>query len=178
MLSFKLTPYPALRLPNLEISGAVEQTGPRFSIRYVVTGEVQAVFMPEPAVTPARQHDLWKTTCFEFFLAPQGEPRYWEFNLSPAGHWNIYAMDAYRQVNMREEKSMTQPEFNFQKTEAGLSVVANADLSPILPQEARLDIGITAVIHTVNGHESFWALAHPGPQADFHLRESFVPVVE
>jgi hypothetical protein len=171
--AFRLVPYPAEELPALEIKGEFQRIENRLSIRFIVTGDVEAVFVPEVAVDPARKHDLWRTTCFEFFLAPQGEPRYWEVNLSPSGAWNVYAMDAYRQVNMREERAMSQVEFQFQKTEAGLSVVANVDLSPLVSADVRLELGITAIIHTLNGHESFWALAHPGPHADFHLRESF-----
>jgi hypothetical protein len=37
-----------------------------------------------------------------------------------------------------------------------------------------LEIGITAIIQTTDSYETYWALTHPAPFADFHLRESFI----
>jgi len=31
------------------------------------------------------------------FFAEPGEERYWEINLAPNGHWNVYRLDRYRQ---------------------------------------------------------------------------------
>src|SRR4030042_7193941 len=40
---------------------------------------------------------------FSLFPFPgEGSERYWEFNLSPAGHWNVYRFASYRK-EMREE---------------------------------------------------------------------------
>jgi hypothetical protein len=175
--AFRLNPYPVEYLPQIQIVGEIERVENRLSVRYVVTGEVDSILLPAPTASPARKHDLWRATCFEFFLANQNRPHYWEFNLSPSGDWNVYAMDAYRQVNMREEGAMSQLPFQFQKTEASLSLSATVDLNPILLAEALLNVGITADIQTRDSKESYWALAHPGAQADFHLRESFVLTV-
>ena len=35
-------------------------------------------------------------------------------------------------------------------------------------------LGLTAVIEEANGAVSYWALAHPSPQPDFHNATSFV----
>jgi hypothetical protein len=34
------------------------------------------------------------------------------------------------------------------------------------------------VIQTQDRHETYWALVHPQPQADFHLRDSFILELE
>jgi hypothetical protein len=61
------------------------------------------------------------------------------------------------------------------KKEAGrLTLEARVDLNPLRQPNLFLEFGITAVIQTVDGAETFWALAHPTPVADFHLRESFI----
>jgi len=145
----------------------------QLSIRYEVHGEIEQILFPVISSTPARKDDLWRATCFEFFIAIQDQPQYWEFNMSPSGDWNIYAMDAYRQINMREETAFTQLPFEFRKTNDKILLDISVDLNPILQANQVLQIGITTIIQTIDGNESYWALAHPGPHADFHLRESF-----
>lgn len=178
MTSFELVPYPASDLPNIQITGQIERTENRLSIRYAVTGEIDSVLLPALSNFPSRQHDLWRATCFEFFIAIKDQPRYWEFNMSPSGNWNVYAMDAYRQVNMREELAFTQLPFEFKKNDDEITLDISVDLNLILEPNQVLQIGITAIIQTVDENETYWALAHPGPNADFHLRESFILVVE
>ncbi len=173
MQSFKLTPFPAENLPDIQITGEVHRAENRLSIHYAVRGDISRIILPEPSA-PTRKHDLWKATCFEFFLAVKGRPEYWEFNLSPSGDWNIYAMDAYRQVNMREESAYSQIPFEFTKSNNDLTLDVAVNLGQRFQPLQLLQIGITAIIHTVDGMETYWALVHPGAQADFHLRESFV----
>jgi hypothetical protein len=172
--SFKLVPYPASDLPKIQITGEIERVENRLFIRYAVTREINSILLPALSNSAARKHDLWKATCFEFFIAIKDQPQYWEFNMSPSGDWNVYAMDAYRQVNMREETAFTQLPFEFRKIDGESSLDISVDLNPILQPESILEIGITTIIQTKDGNETYWALAHPGQQADFHLRDSFI----
>ena len=94
--------------------------------------------------------------------------------MSPSGDWNVYHMDEYRRIEFREETSIQRLPFEFHEEAGGLTLEALVDLNPILPPNQFLDIGITAVIQTLDRAETFWALAHPAPIADFHLRESFI----
>jgi hypothetical protein len=167
-----LIPYPVSESPEIQITGEMDRTENRLSVRYAIHGEVDDILLPAPAV-PARKDNLWKATCFEFFLAIPGLPEYWEFNMSPSGGWNVYHMDAYRGIGFREEAAFPQLPFEFQKDD-GCLLDISIDLTPIIRLEQSLQIGITAVIQTKNGSETFWALAHPGKQANFHLRESFI----
>ena len=176
--TFQLIPYPTSDLPKIQITGEIERMESQFSIHYVVTSKIDSVLLPALSNSPARKHNLWKATCFEFFIAVKDQPRYWEFNMSPSGDWNIYAMDAYRQVNMREELAFTQLPFAFKKTNTEISLDISVDLNPILKFDQVLEIGVTTILQTNAGNESYWALAHPGPHADFHLRDSFTLVVE
>jgi hypothetical protein len=174
---FALIPYPANALPQIQITGEIERIKKRLSVHYSVTGEIDSILLPSISHLPSRKHDLWKATCFEFFIAFKDQPRYWEFNLSPSGDWNVYVMDSYRQVNMREEIGFPQLPFEFVNTDRELSLDVSADLSPILHANPILQIGIATIIQTSDGNETYWALSHPGAlttQADFHLRESFV----
>lgn len=83
-------------------------------------------------------------------------------------------MDAYRQVNMREETEFTKLPFDFEVMNEKMSINMSVDINPIIQPEMVLDIGIAAIIQTKDGGESYWALAHPTSQADFHTRESFI----
>ena len=46
-------------------------------------GDIAKLVIPPPA-TPDRTDELWRTTCFELFVAGEGDG-YREFNLSPSG---------------------------------------------------------------------------------------------
>jgi hypothetical protein len=83
-------------------------------------------------------------------------------------------MDAYRRVGFREETSIERLPFEAQKAENTFVLIAVVDLGSLFQLDDLLEVAITAVIQTRDGTETYWALAHPAPQADFHLRESFI----
>lgn len=172
MQTFKLIPFPAAGSPLIEIMGEVDRIKNRLSVHYSVQGSVESILLPEQA-HPIRKNDLWNTTCFEFFIAVPDSSEYWEFNLSPSGEWNVYRMDAYRQVNMREEPAFCELPFAFQK-EHGFSLELSVDLNPIISSAQKIQIGVAAITETKDREVTYWALAHPGEQADFHLRDSFL----
>ena len=43
----------------------------------------------------------------------------------------------------------------------------------IVAADRAIEVGIAAVIELAGGGLTYWALTHPGPEADFHRRESF-----
>ncbi len=174
MRAFQLTPFPTGMIPQITITGDIERDENRLSIRYCVSGETDSIIFPAVSDSPSRQHDLWKTTCFELFIAIEDQPGYWEFNLSPSRDWNVYAMDAYRQVNMREETRIQRSQFEAWKDAGLVSLQAAIDLDPIIEKGKAIEAGISMIVQTRDGAETYWALAHPGAQADFHLREGFV----
>lgn len=172
--SFSLIPFPNTNVPDITINGKILRQNNLLTIHYALTGEIKHIFLPSLSVNPTREDNLWKATCLEFFLAVKDSPEYWEFNLSPSGDWNVYVMDAYRQVNMREETRIQRLQFERQKHTNDFLLSTAVDLNPIIQIEEILEIGVTAVIQTKEGGETYWALIHPAPEADFHLRESFI----
>jgi len=174
MQMFKLVPFPADNLPKISISGEIIRSVSNFFLRYKVNGGINQILLSAKSAFPSRVDDLWKATCFEFFVAIPNQPEYWEFNMSPSADWNVYKMDAYRRVGFREETAFTQLPFLFEKTDNTLTLDISVDLSPILRPAQKVHVGITAIIQTVDGKETYWALMHPGTQADFHLRKGFL----
>ena len=173
MPAFKLIPFPAEELPKINITGEIERKDNHLSIHYQISGEIDQILFPAQSASPSRKDDLWKATCFEFFIAIEDRPQYWEFNMSPSSDWNVYVMDAYRQVNMREETEFTELPFDFKVTNEIISLNMSVDLNSITQPKMDIDIGVTAIIQTKDGQETYWALSHPSQQADFHQRESF-----
>jgi hypothetical protein len=143
-----------------------------------LSGAIEEVLFPHLNPQPGRKKDLWRNTCFEFFLAFPDQPQYWEFNLSPSGDWNAYRMDAYRQISLQEEELVRGLRLDIRRNVDCYHLESVADISPILISEKQLLMGISSVIQTLDGHVTYWALNHPSSQADFHQRESFILALE
>ncbi len=172
--SFALIPFPAPNIPEINITGNISRQNNLLALRYAIAGDIEHILLPAPSPNPSRRNELWKMTCFEFFLAIQGQPQYWEFNMSPSGDWNVYCMDAYRRIGFGEETSIQRLQFEVRKETGLLILDATINLTPLLSEQQPLEVSVTAVIQTKDGDETYWALTHPAPQADFHLRESFI----
>lgn len=174
--SFSLEPFsPGLR-SALQINGWLARRGQVLALQYAFLGPLSQVALPVPAVKPERRHGLWQETCFEFFLGVKNAPGYWEFNLSPAGDWNVYRFSGYRS-GMAEETVLASLPFRVQVREDLLRLDLEADLTAILPAGRSLELGLAAVVRLRDGAMTYWALTHPGPRPDFHRRESFIMVL-
>ena len=172
--AFKLVPFPAAHIPAIRITGTVFLEDRVLALQYALFGDIESVLLPPASLPPSRKDDLWKATCFEFFLAIKDQPGYWEFNMSPSGDWNAYRMDAYRRIGFREEMAIVHLPFQFRKRPDGFFLDVSLDLTSFIEHEEQLQMGVTAIIQTESEGETYWALAHPAPGADFHLRDSFI----
>jgi hypothetical protein len=171
--SFSLQPFSAADPgPPVTITGDLGQRGQVLALRYELRGPLGELVIPTPAALPARRQGLWEATCFEFFLAAQEAPGYWEFNLSPAGHWNAYRFAAYRE-GMTEEGAITALPFSLQRRPDALLLSLELDLARLVWPGRPLRAGVTAVLQLAGGRMTYWDLTHPGPQPDFHRRDSF-----
>jgi len=171
--TFSMQPFPSISLPSLKIAGNIARNGNQLTICYTLGGDLKQIANITPSNTPLRKHELWQDTCFEFFFGIKDSARYWEFNLSPAGHWNVYRFDGYRQ-GMQVETAFENLPFNVQNQGDGLILMLDLDLHKIISVEQAIEVGITTVIKDRNGEVTYWALTHQGTEADFHLRDSFI----
>lgn len=176
---FHLQPFPTTERPSFQLTGSIARAGTNLAIVYQLQGDLETLLIPLDKGSPSRRHNLWQHTCFEFFLAiPLAKP-YWEFNLSPSGDWNVYHLTDYRQ-DLRPEERIAELRFvrmRFALEEAPpmrqtYHLNLDLDLTPLIEPQQPLAVGISAVIETTS-NITYWALAHPGPQADFHRRDSF-----
>lgn len=174
MQTYALTPHPArpplaVRRIEARIIGIDAQW---LRLRWRIDG-------PDLLAIPAfagkgRADDLWKTTCFEFFLMPGAGPAYVELNLSPSERWNAYNF-ADRRAGM-EERAMPHEPVCTMRTGQSMAIfdaaVPVAGLPP-LPWNA----GFTCVIEEEGGHLSYWSIRHGGETPDFHDPACFVAAV-
>ena len=171
---FSLKPFSPISPPlTIKITGHIVRYSHQLAIRYDLRGDLAELMIPAPADIAARRPGLWEETCFEFFLGVKDSPQYWEFNLSAAGHWNVYRFAGYRQ-GMAEETALTSLPVNVRRRPDALRLDLELDVGRIVSAGQPLMVGIAAVIKLAGNGVTYWALIHPGPQADFHRRDSFL----
>ncbi len=120
-----------------------------------------------PTGSAGRQDGLWKHTCCEIF-ADLGQGRYAEFNISPSGAWAAYSFDSYREGMAMVD--VHAPEVSCRSAAGGFELEATL-FWPEWPGVRAL--GASAVMETVDGVKTYWALAHPSDKPDFHHPDSF-----
>ena len=169
--SFELIPFNSQQ-SAIAITGEVVREGDRLQLQYKLTGDTSAIELPELNALPQRKDELWQHTCFEFFLGIEGEPVYWEFNLSPSGNWNIYRLSGYRQ-NLQLEAGYDALPFTVLVTDSLCMLNIELELSGIVTAAQSLNLSVTAVVEEQAGPISYWAIAHTGTEPDFHRRDSF-----
>ncbi len=168
---FALQPFTAAA--PFAISGTISRGRTDLTLTYTLTGPLEDLIIAPTADTPSRQWVLWEHTCFELFLAGQGAGDYWEWNLSPAGHWNVFRLSGYRQ-GIQEEPAFQALPFRVQRQPEALSLTLDIDLAAIVPANLPLEVGLSAVLRPQDGGLSFWALTHQGTAPDFHNRQGFI----
>ncbi|MEQ1637078.1 MAG: DOMON-like domain-containing protein [Methylococcales bacterium] len=142
------------------------------TLRYCLTGNLKQLIIPIRK-SPAAANGLWEHTCFEAFIAVAGEDKYHEFNFSPSGEWAIYAFIDTRKLL---DWSTQQAPVITLKHDAESLLLEACIPAVALPPNAQgkpLQLGLSAVLETQDGHYSYWALHHPAPYPDFHDRSGF-----
>ena len=135
-------------------------------------GDMARIHVPSPTA-PRIATQLWHHTCFEAFIAVEGEPAYHEFNFAPSGEWAVYAFRGYRDGGPLANERL-RPPISVRSTDSLLeldTLVRLDGLSAIHPR-ASIRVGLSAVVEASDGL-SYWALRHPAGKPDFHDAEGF-----
>ena len=125
-------------------------------------------------VSPPRDGtELWRHTCFEAFIAMEGQQAYHEFNFAPSGEWTVYALRSYRDGSMVTKEAM-RPDIAVRWTNKRLELHAFVRLDALSAAHptASLRVGLSAIVESREGL-SYWALRHPTAKPDFHNAEGF-----
>lgn len=149
------------------------QPGGMLALEYRVEGRLNGVRWPSPC-PPQRVDGLWQHTCFEAFLAEPGPAAYYELNFAPSTQWACYRFTAYRQGQTVVE-SAGPPAMVFHPGVDRCQLAVSVDLAALAPLWGGrgLRLAVAAVIETVGGERSYWALRHPPGRPDFHHPDAF-----
>lgn len=142
----------------------------KLELRYVVRGAIALIAFPA-AAAPERKDELWKQTCFEAFVRSGQGDAYYEFNFAPSTQWAAYRFEAYR-AGISDRFEFQAPHISAVRSDDRYELSASIDL-PMLSRAADWRVGLSAVIETIGGEKSYWALAHPPGPADFHHGDAF-----
>jgi len=147
------------------------------SLSYVLTGPIDRLRLPE-ARAAERTDGLWQHTCFEAFVALAGEPAYYEFNFSPSTQWAAYRLASYRE-GMIPALEVAPPGIRVHREPTSMQLAATVALGGLatLAGPGPLRLALAAVVESESGTLSYWALAHPREQPDFHHPDSFTIVL-
>lgn len=135
------------------------------NLLYVLDGELDDLDLDSPGPS-TRADELWRRTCFEAFVRPEGGEAYHEFNFAPSTQWAAYRFDGYR-AGMRAAEAT--PAVRVFREDGRFRLEARV----ALPHDGDWRVALTAVIEDAAGGLSYWSLAHPSAKPDFHHAGGF-----
>lgn len=161
----ELVPHPAHPPASVKavIASVIGHDANWLRLRWRVEGS-GALIVPDFA-GKGRAEGLWKSTCFEAFLQPDGCDAYVELNLSPSERWAAYDFTAPRE-GMAERPMPREPVATMRRG-SSFAIFDAAVPAQGLPQ-AGCALGLSAVVEEEGGVKSYWALAHRAETPDFH----------
>jgi hypothetical protein len=172
-MRLQLSPHPDL--PGNAVSQVacdVSLRGDDLTFGYVATGRI-ADLAVAPISTSERADDLWRHTCFEAFVRPEGGQGYVELNFAPSTQWAAYRFTDYREGMATAE--LGAPRIEVASEVGRLAVSVSLSRSSLPPGPCRL--ALSAVIEERDGARSYWALAHPPGRPDFHHDAGFASLL-
>ncbi|MET0307524.1 MAG: DOMON-like domain-containing protein [Sphingomonas sp.] len=158
----------------------------RIELRFFILGGAEHIKAAPPRTMRKRADDLWMTTCFEAFVQAEGDTAYHEFNFATSGNWAAYRFEARREGRANARVGEPQVEWSrdlpfvlgetpsaaeraaFKAENGWLRGRLVLDQAADLPLDRPWRFGLTAVIEEKSGRKSWWALAHPPGEPDFH----------
>lgn len=153
---------------DLTLNASLTLNGSKLELHFVLEGAINQVNFPL-LKAPLQQDDLWKTTCFECFIAKPDSDEYWEVNVSPSLGWNIYHFDAYRK-GMKTVSNLTTPIIKTHKSDDVYQLWF--EIEGDWQWKGEMMINLSAVINE-KGVNCYWSTLLPNGQADFHDRQYF-----
>jgi len=173
----RLPPFPtdSDSFPAIEVRAEATCVANGLALSFSLTGDLTTLLLPEPEISDAtgeRCDQLWQSTCWECFLAEENSPGYFEINLSPTHHWNVYHFTGYRQG--MSAPPLPPPLIQSWRKNGWYRFDALVTGLPITGDKASWRLNLAAVLAGQNGAKAYFALAHPGEKPDFHHRDGFI----
>ena len=146
------------------------------TLAYQLKGPLEQLVLEPAKEQPQRRDGLWQSTCFEAFIGLQGDPGYWELNLSSGGDWNLYRFEGYRSGGREEPRIVALPTTQRRGADR-LDLTLHVPCRPwMATADPHLELSLTTVLEHRQMGCQYWALRHCGQEPDFHLRSSFIAI--
>ena len=147
--------------PIKAVTAQIHGTSDGCNAEFKLEGDLSRIKIPQNT-HPAREDDLWKTTCFEIFWQPIRGTYYREFNLSPSSRWAAYDFDDFRK-GMRDAPVGA---ISLACSRNDNELILKASIACDLPDPAQ--VALNAVVEDNAGKIQYWALAFPPGKPEFH----------
>ena len=148
-IGFRLQPFARESLGDdrpalaLEITGKIDRRdNSSLCLDFLVAGAIAKIDIPAHADVPLRKESLWEQTCFEMFVSSKDSSKYWEFNMSPSGHWNVYRFSTYRE-GMREETAFESLPFSTSREHGSFSLSLEIEPARFIEADRQLVMGLS-----------------------------------
>jgi hypothetical protein len=164
---------PSRTVERIEVEVMRERS--RFTLRYVLTGSIESLLIPEPRA-PQRTDELWRHTCCELFMLDTATSGYLEFNFSPSAGWATYRFTGYRD-GMTSPAEAATPAIRCERSARLFVLQAELELAAFVPTNNTLQCALACVVEDIDGAKSYWSLMHASLKPDFHQPEGFKLVV-
>jgi hypothetical protein len=167
-----LQPHPLSQPSAFTVGAVVSRVGSDvLKIDYAVVGPIGDLRLPAPII-PDRREGLWRHTCFEAFVGFADGKSYVEYNASPSREYAAFRFEGYR--------SGMQPALDLPACDVYPEVPSDSrfgltlwlDLLPLAGAVPR-SLGVSAILEQLDGRISYWAIAHPPGEPDFHHPDCF-----
>lgn len=174
MQKFSLLPFDNSHCcSELVVKGEISRTADFLYLNFCLSGNVGEIVLPQNEYEPERRDNLWEATCVECFIKLENSERYYEFNLSPNGCWNLYRFDGYRK-GMITEYRLKAIATKFYIEDDHMVIRTSFSLDGLVAPEEMVRVGVSCVLLHPDTTKSYWALSHAAGQPDFHHPESFL----
>jgi hypothetical protein len=159
---------------TIKITSNIEIFENLINLSFSILGDISKIIIPNTEFTKdyKRKDDLWKTTCFELFLASKTSKSYSEINVSSSYEYNIYSFTDYRK-NMQLENNLSIKNIKKDISSNLLNLTFSIESKNKINIED-LIINITSVVESTNNEIEYWAINHLEDKADFHNLVNFV----
>lgn len=123
-----------------------------------------------------QKDELWKKTCFEFFVKKQNQEKYFEFNVNTLGNWNFYKFMKYRSPIQIEEKiQKIRHSFipaNHSSSNGASKLAVEIDLNPLFKVGDELEFNFCSIV-ICGEYITYWSQQHSLEKPDFHDSNNF-----
>lgn len=81
---FRLRPFTSKQsVEKLSLSGSLARVSDTLFVEYIIQGSLERINWPTALPVSRRCHELWRHTCFEFFLVSKVSPDIGKLTIAP-----------------------------------------------------------------------------------------------